>query len=132
MIIKLNTKKSNRRGAAVIIALVLLLLVGALSTSLIRGFYTDRRERDQSFIREQAELLQHDFVERTQIQRNASPDFAGETLALTGLSGSFDGTFQLTSTFAETPEGTVEPVVVVDYYDAANKLTYTCRSEIAQ
>ena len=47
MIRENNARTSNRRGAALIIALVLLLLVGAISTSLIRGFYTDRQERNR-------------------------------------------------------------------------------------
>ena len=124
MIQKNNARTSNRSGAALIIALVLLLLVGAISTSLIRGFYTDRHARNQSQIREQAELLRYDFAERAKIQRTATPDFTGETLRLTKLSNTFDGTFQLTSTFPEA-EGTAEPVVQIEYYDETNKLIYT-------
>ena len=124
MIRKNNARTSNRRGAALIIALVLLLLVGAISTSLIRGFYTDRQERNRSQIRTQAELLCHDFAELAKIQRTIAPDFTGETLALTKISDTFDGTFQLTSTFPEA-EGTAEPVVQIEYYDETNKLIYT-------
>jgi Tfp pilus assembly protein PilX len=116
MIQQTNVRPSNRRGAALVIALVLMLLVTAVSATLIRGFYTDRRERDQSQIRTQAELLRQDFSERTNILRAASSDFSGETQTLTNLSGFFDGTFQLTSS---------ENGVIVEYYDSANKLIYT-------
>ena len=103
--IQANKRISNRRGAALIIALVLLLLVSAISASLIQGFYTDRRERDRSLIRTQAELLRQDF--------------AGETLTLPHVSDSFPGTFQLTA---------CENGVVVEYHDTTNTLVYTSSS----
>ena len=123
---RINARRSNRHGAALITALVLLLLVGAISTSLIRGFYTDRLQRDQSLVRTQAEMLKRDFAERAKIQLAASPDFTGETLTMAGLSSEFDGTFQLTSSVIETPDG-AEPVVVVEYYNAANKLVLSAK-----
>ena len=101
--IQINARTSNRRGAALVIALVLLLLVSAISATLIRGFYTDRRERDQSLIRVQAELLRQDFS-------------ACAMSALTVRTDSFDGKFQLT---------TNENDVTVEYYDETDKLIYT-------
>ena len=105
--IQINARTSNRRGAALIIALVLMLLVSAISATLIRGFYTDRRERDQSLIRIQADLLRQDFAECT---NNT------QATALTLHTDSFDGTFQLT---------TNENGAIVEYYDDAKKLIYT-------
>ena len=102
-----NTRSSKRRGAALIIALVLLLLVTAISASLIRGFYTDRQERDRSLIRVQAELLRQDFADRVNL---------GQVPALTLHAGPLDGTFQLTSRDA---------AVTVEYFDNANNLIYT-------
>jgi len=121
--IQQNARPSNRRGAALVIALVLLLLVTAISATLIRGFYTDRRERDQSQMRTQAELLRLDFADRTNILRAASPDFTGETLTVTNPN--IDGTFQLTSSITKTPEDTFDITISVDCYDSANKLIYT-------
>jgi len=107
--IKTRTSKrhTNRRGAALIIALVLLLLVSAISATLIRGFYTDRRERDRSLIRIQAELLQQDYADIIVKQ--------GQAPALTLHTDSFEGTFQLTPS---------DNGVVVKYYDTANKLIF--------
>ena len=107
MIQQTNARTSNRRGAALIIALVLLLLVTAISASLIRGFYTDRQERDRSLIRVQAELLRQDFADRVNL---------GQVPALTLHAGPLDGTFQLTSQ---------ETGVVVEYFDNANNLVYS-------
>ena len=104
--IQFNSRTSNRRGAALVIALVLLLLVSAISATLIRGFYIDRRERDQSLIRVQAELLLQDFAEC--INRGQAP-------ALTVRTDSFDGKFQLTAN---------ENDVTVEYYDETDKLIY--------
>jgi Tfp pilus assembly protein PilX len=109
-----NTRISpNRRGAALIIALVLLLLVSAISATLIRGFYTDRRERDQSLIRTQAELLRQDYAEII-TSRGQAPALTAES-ALTVRSEMFDGTFQLT---------TGDDGVVVEYFNAENQLIY--------
>jgi len=108
MIQQTNARTSNRRGAALVIALVLLLLVTAISAVLIRGFYTDRLERDRSQIRIQAELLRRDFADCTH---------AGQAAALTLQTDSFDGTFQLIPTD--------ENGVRVEYHDAANKLIYS-------
>ena len=115
MIQQTNVRPSNRCGAALVIALVLMFLVTAISATLIRGFYTDRRERDRSQIRVQAELLQRDFTERVNLLRAASPDFPGETLTITNPT-MFNGMFQLTSN---------ENGVIVEYYDTAGKLIYT-------
>jgi len=117
-------RPSNRRGAALVIALVLMLLVTAISATLIRGFYTDRRERDQSQIRTQAELLRSDFADRTNLLHAASPDFTGETLTVTNPN-IFNGMFQLTSSITKTPEDTVDTAISVECYDAAGKLVYT-------
>jgi len=108
--IQQNARPSNRRGAALVIALVLMLLVTAISATLIRGFYTDRRERNQSQIRVQAELLRRDFADLA--NREKVPSLALQT-------DSLDGTFRLTAT---------ENDVVVEYRDAENKLIYTGRA----
>ena len=132
MIRKNNSRKSNRRGAALIIALVLLLLVGTISASLIRGFYTDRCERDRAQIRAQAEMLRFDFAKRAEFRRAASPDFTGETAVFSEIA-MFDGTFHLTSNLAENADGTTAPVtVLVEYFDSTNKLVYSSGPEISQ
>ena len=123
MIQPTNARPSNRRAAALVIALVLMLLVTAISATLIRGFYTDRRERDQSQMRVQAELLRSDFADRTNLLRAASPDFTGETLTVTNPN--IDGTFQLTSSITKTPEDTVDTAISVECYDTTGKLIYT-------
>ena len=118
-------RTSNRRGAALVIALVLMLLVTAISATLIRGFYDDRRERNQSQIRTQAELLRSDFADRTNILCAASPDFTGETLTVTNPNV-FEGMFQLTSSITKTPEGIVDTAVSVECYDSTGRLIYSC------
>ena len=100
--IQINSRSPNRRGAALVIALVLMLLVSAISATLIRGFYIDRRDRDQSLIRVQAELLRQDFA-------------ACAMPSLTVRTDSFDGKFQLTAN---------ENGVAVEYYNETDELIY--------
>ncbi len=120
-----RNNKSNsvpRRGAAMIVAMVLLLLTGAISAGIISGFYQARRERDQSLIKAQANLLLEDHHQRALQQHEASPGFTGETLKLTEISDSAPGTFELTSAVDPSGDGTLS--TEVRYYDENNRLTY--------
>ncbi|GHV10467.1 hypothetical protein AGMMS50229_21520 [Campylobacterota bacterium] len=93
----IHFQTGKHRGAAAVIALVLLLVTGTISAVLVREFFTDRLERRQSFIKIQADLLQQDYAERVKLLEQ-SPGFAGETLTVPAAPGfPEDGTFQLTA-----------------------------------
>ncbi|MCL2349804.1 MAG: hypothetical protein FWC50_16255 [Planctomycetaceae bacterium] len=123
-----------RRGAALIIAMVLLLLVGAISAAIVRGFYQDRNEHRQSLIKTQANLLQEDYHRRAKQQFNASPDFTGETLKLTGISDSAPGSFELVSVAGRSGHPSGETVISTEvrYYDENDRLIYSGNAKISQ
>jgi len=119
-----------RRGAALIIAMVLLLLVGVISAAIIHGFFQDRRERTQTLIKTQANLLQEDYHRCAKERLTASPDFTGETLKLTGISDSAPGTFELSSVVS--PSGDAVISTEVRYYDENDKLIYSADTKVSK
>ncbi|MDR1492802.1 MAG: hypothetical protein LBT05_08780 [Planctomycetaceae bacterium] len=111
-------KTSNRNGAALIIALVLLLFVSALSAVILRQLYNGRLETQRQLLYVETDLLIRDMRERAEQRRAADPSFTGESVTFKELSPHLNGTFQLT-THAEK-EITIDAV----YRDESGTVIY--------
>ncbi|MDR1382317.1 MAG: hypothetical protein LBJ67_00505 [Planctomycetaceae bacterium] len=110
---------SNRNGAALIIALVLLLFVSVLSAVILRQLYNGRLETQRQLLYAETDLLIRDMQERAEQRRAATPSFTGESVTLKELSPHLDGTFQLTTH--------VDKEITVDaaYRDKNDAMVYT-------
>lgn len=73
----------SRKGAALIVALVSLLLAIALASALVQVARVSRQRLDRANHREQAELLADSAWRRAIAERAADPAYAGETWELT-------------------------------------------------
>jgi type II secretory pathway pseudopilin PulG len=70
---------TTRPGAALVIALICLLLVGILATTLVRSAVLQHDQVTQEEWQIQAESLAASALERAAAQLAADPDYAGET-----------------------------------------------------
>ena len=98
----MDTKSQNtleRRGAALIIAIVLLAVLGIVAGTVLPQLLRDRRELRWELVREQSVRLHDDALRNAEAKRKADPAFSGETFALGSEHQPFAGTFQITTRF---------------------------------
>lgn len=88
-----------RRGAALIISLVLLALLGAFSTTILKGMLLDRRVSKTELLKIQAETLLDDSLDRARLRREIDPAFTGETIVLASPALQDGGVFHGTTRF---------------------------------
>lgn len=72
----------SRRGGIAIVAVICLVLIAALSTSLMRTVAQSRQQEQMASLRLQAELLAGAGLDRARAQLADDPDYAGETWAV--------------------------------------------------
>ena len=89
----------TRRGAALLVAIVLLAVLGLVAATTLPQLLRDRQESRMSLVREQAERLRDDALRKSEVQRESDSEFSGETLELGPDQQPFPGTFQVTTTF---------------------------------
>ncbi len=91
----------QRRGAAVIICLVLIVFLATLSGVVIKTVLDDRREARTESIRRQVQLLLQDGLARAEMLRNASPAFSGDTIEIPSEPPAMAGLYVLTNVYDE-------------------------------
>lgn len=90
-------EKMNRNGAAIVIVLVLMVLLGGFMAFTVREFSENRKVRVRERIHTQAELFSETAFERAERIRSENPEFNGDLLVITAPSKEFRGTFTLKS-----------------------------------
>ena len=110
----------NRRGAALIAALVLLTVLGIVAGMVLPQLLRDRQEARLELIRVQSRQLLDDALCNATAKRQADSEFSGETLTLGPDTQPFPGTFQV-ATRLENDIFAGE----VEYRDQAGKIIFT-------
>ena len=105
----------RKRGAAAMIALVLIAVLGAITAVMLKDFHHSLKQQQQAEIRTQAKQLLADFHKRTTARLQADPEAPEEQIVIPPFSPRFDGTFTLTSEAEE---------VKVEYTDEQGKTVY--------
>ena len=99
----------SRRGAALIVAIVLLAVLGIIAGLTLPQIIRDRYEARIDLIRIQSRQLLDDALRIAEAKRTADPEFSGETLTLTPDQQPFAGTFKVTTRYEnDTFVGEVE------------------------
>ena len=88
-----------RRGAALIIALVLLFVIGAIASTVLVQILRDRQEARLDLIRQQAVLLCGDALRIAEVKREADPEFSGYAIILGPDQQPFPGIFRITTQY---------------------------------
>ena len=112
----------NRRGAALIIALVLIAVIGVITSTVLAQMLRDRREARLELIRQQAALLCHDALRRAKVQRESDTGFSGETITLGSDHQPFPGTFRITTQYQNVAD---HFSVEVEYRNEKDKIMFT-------
>jgi type II secretory pathway pseudopilin PulG len=120
----LQRYKSKRRGAALIIALVLLAFLGIVTGTVLTQIIRDRQEARTELIRIQSQQLLRDALRIAEAKRQSDPVFSGETWTLGPDCQPFPGTFQVATRLENNAL-----VVEVEYRNAQEKLLYTTKKE---
>jgi len=89
----------TRRGAALIIVIVLLACLAIVAGVVLPQILRERHESRQDLIRVQSRQLLDDALRNAEAKRSTDPEFAGETLTLGKDQQPFPGTFQVTTKF---------------------------------
>ena len=89
--------RRTRKGAALIIALVLIAVIGTISAILLKNLLEDRLQQRRVEIRAQSKILLADWVKRTETKLRENADFPGEQTAITPFTHRWSGTYYLTS-----------------------------------
>ncbi len=110
-----------RRGAAAMIAIVLIAVLGAITAVLLNNFHHNYQQRLRQEIRAQAKMLLVDFKARTEARLQADPAAPDERIVIPPFSDRFDGTFSLTFGSNE---------IQVDFLDVHGKTTYSEKQEL--
>ena len=84
-----------RRGAALIIAIVLLSILGIVAGIMLPQILRARQESQLDLLRIQARQLLDDALRNAGVKRAEDPDFSGETLTFGPDCQPFFGTFQV-------------------------------------
>ena len=87
----------NRRGAALLIVIVLLALLAIVAGTVLPQMLRDRQESRKDLLRTQSRQLLDDALRNAEVKRKADPAFSGETLTFGPDSQPFPGTFQVTT-----------------------------------
>lgn len=115
----LHQKISIRRGAVLMIVLVLLAFIGIITSTLVPQMLHDRQDARMELVRRQARQLSSDAIRNAETQRRSNSGFSGETLTLGPNEQPFPGTFRLTTKY-ENDRFNAE----VEYRDENEKLLY--------
>jgi type II secretory pathway component PulJ len=89
----------TRRGAALMIALVLLAVVGAVAGTVCSQIVRNRQEVRLDLLRAQTRQLLNDALRNAEAKRKIDSAFSGETQTLASDCQPFPGTFQITTRF---------------------------------
>ena len=111
----------RRRGAAAIIAIALIAVLGAMTAVMLTDFHRSQMLRRQTEIRTQANQLLADFKERTVARLQADPAAPEERIVIPPFSRRFHGTFILTFDSAK---------IQVEYNDDHGKTIYLEKEHI--
>ena len=109
----------NRRGAALIIALVLLACLAAVAGVVMPRMLRDRYESRMELVRTQSRQLLDDVLQSAETKRQTEPDFSGMVFTFAPDSRTFSGTFQVTVRF-ENDAFTAE----VEYRNEEGRIVY--------
>ena len=110
----------SRRGAALIVAIVLLAVLGVVAGIALPQIIRDRHEARMDLLRIQSRQLLHDAFRIAETKREADPEFSGETMTIAPGLHSFPGTFHVTTRYENDAF-----VGVVEYRDENGKLLHT-------
>jgi len=91
----------NRRGAALIIAMVLLACLAIVAGVVLPQMLRDRQETRLELVRVQSRQLLDDALRSAEAKRNSDPNFAGAILSLGPDQQPFDGTFLVTTKYQD-------------------------------
>jgi len=121
------THSLNRRGAALLVAIVLLALLSIVAGAMLPQILRARQENRMALLHTQTRQLLDDALRNVEAKRKAEPEFSGEILTLGSDCQPFPGTFQVTTqvendTFAAK----------VEYRSEKGKLVYTMWNTIPQ
>jgi len=114
----------KRRGAALIVALVLIAFLGIVAGTLLPQILRDRQESRQDLLRVQSQQLLEDALHRAEEKRKSEPAFSGETLTLGPDRQPYPGTFQISIRLDDDSF-----VAHVEYHNAKGKMVYTTQRE---
>ena len=114
-----------RRGAALIVAIALLAVLGIVAGLTLPQIIRDRHEARTDLLRTQSRQLLDDALRIAEAKRAMSiqqgnPEFSGETLTLTSDLHPFAGTFQITTRYENDAF-----VGEVEYRDKNDKVLIT-------
>ena len=112
--------RRTRKGAALIIALVLIAVIGTISAILLKNLLEDRLQQRRVEIRAQSKLLLADGVKRTETKLQENADFPGEQIAITPFSSRWNGTYYLTSRKEND-----QMIVALECRDESDRIFYT-------
>ena len=90
-----------RRGAALIITLVLLAFIATIAMAALTQMLRERQVIRLDLARQQADLLICDALRQSEVLRQADPEFSGETITLGPEQQPFGGTFRVTTRYQE-------------------------------
>ena len=121
----MNTTNQPRRGAALIIALVLLAVLGVIASTVLTQMLRDRQEARMDLIRRQAALLCDDALRMSEKHRAANSEFSGKTITLGSDQQPFPGTFRITTQYQNEND---RFAVEVEYRNEKGKLMHTAKS----
>jgi type II secretory pathway component PulK len=89
----------NRRGAALVVALVLIAFIGIVASTTLPQILRDRQEARMELVRQQAQRLSDDALHKAEAKRQTDSGFSGETITLGPDQQPFLGTFQVTTNY---------------------------------
>jgi len=110
----------NRRGAALLVAIVLLTLLAIVAGAMLPQMIRNRQENRLDLLRTQSRQLLDDALHHAEAKRHAEPEFSGETFTLGPDKQPFPGTFQVTTRYEEDSFA-----AKVEYRTEKGKLLYT-------
>jgi len=110
----------NRRGAALIIVLVLMACLAIVAGVALPQMFRDQQESRMELIRTQSRQLLDDALRNAEAKRNVDSEFSGEALTLGPDSQPFSGTFQVTTRLENDAF-----VGEVEYRDREGKIVFT-------
>jgi type II secretory pathway component PulK len=90
-----------RRGAALIITMVLLAIIGVVAATALAQILRNRQQTRTDLIRQQADLLIDDVLRNAEIRRKSDTEFSGETITLGPDQQPFHGTFRITTRYQD-------------------------------
>jgi type II secretory pathway component PulK len=120
----MHKTQQPRRGAALIIALVLLAVLATIASTVLIQILRDRQELRQDLLRQQVGRLLDDAIRNAEVRREADSEFSGETITLTPDQHPFDGTFRVTTQYEND-----RFVAVVEYRNEKGKMINVVRQK---